>query len=208
LEFGSNVGASVIVYESLGARVVAVDIYDDYINLARLNAAQYGLNNISFIHEPDMRKLLFADKYFDLTNCNSVLEYVEFNKINIIQSEINRVLKSGGKIVITGSRSRLWPREVPSKKRLVNYRPRCFDRFTGLPNGLQRGISPWLVRYGFGRNYNNIDILDKFESYLRSTLTIFPSKATSFRALVSLARIVWISPGFFTPNISCMLQKE
>ena len=208
LEFGSNVGASAIIFAHLGANVTAIDIDNDLIAVSRLNAERYGKSEITFLHVPDTRKLPFDDCYFDLVNCNSVLEYVESDKLKAVQTEIDRVLKTEGKILVTGTSSRIWPMEIHSKRWFVNYIPRFLDRVFGYSDHLQRGLEPWLIRYGFGRNYKNLDAEDKGAGYLRTRTMMSPSRTNEYRTLVRLSRIMGISPGLLTSNISCLLQKE
>src|SRR6476620_11138129 len=77
LEFGCNIGASSIVMAHLGSRVVACDISETFLRLARLNAARYGVSDvIQFVRLQEGATLPFGDRTFDVITCNSVLEYV------------------------------------------------------------------------------------------------------------------------------------
>ena len=138
LEFGCNVGASAVVLAHLGARVSAVDVSSGWVHLARLNAERYGIDHIRFACIPDTRTMTFQDHQFDLVNCGSVLEYIEPRRRAAVQREIDRVVRPGGIILVGGTSSRLWPREIHSHKWLVNYVPRGLDRLWG--KSLQRGI--------------------------------------------------------------------
>ncbi|MEM7401001.1 MAG: class I SAM-dependent methyltransferase [Pseudomonadota bacterium] len=208
LEFGSNVGASSIVYASLGATVTAVDVCTDFVKLAKLNAQQYEIANIQFHFVPDTRKLPFCDGSFDLINCNSVLEYVDSEHLMVVQCELDRLLRPSGKILVTGTSSRLWPKEVHSRRWLVNYLPRWSDRLLGAPGGLQRGVTPWFVRKGFGVHYVNHDVLDKGEAYLQSRSEISPTKIIYYRWVVRLANMLGVGAGLLTNSFSCLLQKQ
>src|SRR5262249_11833704 len=65
LEFGCNIGATSIVLAVLGAHVTAVDIDSRYVELARLNAASYGVEDrIDFLHLTDTTRLPFPDGFF------------------------------------------------------------------------------------------------------------------------------------------------
>lgn len=205
LEFGCNVGASSIILALLGAKVTAVDISQSTLRLAELNARQYGVGSISFLHVPDTRRLPFPDEYFDAINCNSVIEYLDPAQRPIIQRELDRVLSTSGLLLVFGTSSRLWPREVHSRRWLTNYLPRVFDRIVG--TSLQRGVFPWTVRYGFGDRYNNLDKLDGGAAYHRSRL-LMGTNAVGLRTVVTVARVLGLGPGLLVPNISCVLRKE
>jgi ubiquinone/menaquinone biosynthesis C-methylase UbiE len=208
LEFGCNVGASAIICATLGAAVSAIDISDSTIALATLNASRYGVENIRFSHVPDTTVLPFQDVSFDFVTCNSVLEYVSSHQLPDVMREIDRVLKPGGRIFVTGTSSRLWPREVHSRKWFVNYIPRALDTFLGRAKA-QRGVFPWTIRYGFGRNYRNLDAEDGGTAFRRARKSMAASSklTVTVRGMVWLASLVGIGPGLLGPNISCLLEK-
>ena len=96
LEFGCNFGATSIMLAALGACVTGVDVNADYLELARLNIACYGLEQrVAVLHVPDATRLPFDDGHFDLITCNSVLEYVPHAILGSVQRELDRVLKPG-----------------------------------------------------------------------------------------------------------------
>lgn len=205
LEFGCNVGASAILFAHMGARVTASDISEGWVELARLNARRYGLDNIDFAHVPDSRHLPYQDGQFDLVACNSVLEYVDPAETAAVQREIDRVLAPGGMILLTGTSNRLWPREAHSHQWLVNYLPRFADRVFG--KSLQRGMSPWMARYGFGRHYENLDAPTVRGFFARSRLGMgMPQRRLA--PLLWTAGMLRVGPGLLTPNLSCLLQKR
>ena len=114
LEFGCNIGASSIVMAHLGrpSCIVACDISDTLLTLARLNAARYGVSDaIQFVRLQEDARLPFGDSTFDVITCNSVLEYVKPAHLPYIQSELDRVLRPGGHVVVFGTSNRLWPIE-------------------------------------------------------------------------------------------------
>lgn len=205
LEFGCNVGASAILLAHLGARVTALDIDAGLVELARRNAARYGLDNIDFHTLTDTRQLPFADGRFDLISCNSVLEYVSPAQLASVQQEIDRCTRVGGRILITGTSNRLWPREVHSGLWLVNYLPTAFDKWFG--RDFERGLPPWRVRYGFGPRYRNLDAADGGRAFQRSRLAM-GSPAGLVRGLVVLSRLLGVGPGMLANNISCLLHKQ
>jgi 2-polyprenyl-3-methyl-5-hydroxy-6-metoxy-1,4-benzoquinol methylase len=207
LEFGCNFGASSIVLATLGARVTAVDVDESAVDVATLNAARYGVADaIEFVHVPDTTRMPFAPGQFDLITCVSVLEYVYPEIVGSVQQEISRVLKQGGLIMIAGTSSRAWPREVHSGRWFANYIP---DSWVS-PTRLQRGILPWQVRYGFGSRFRNLDRADGGRAFLASRRAMGASGARAF-ALGSVnlvARVLGVSVGLLLPNISVTLQKD
>jgi SAM-dependent methyltransferase len=205
LEFGCNVGASAILFSHLGAQVSATDISAEWIALARLNAARYGITDIAFTHVADSRRLPFAGGRFDLVACNSVLEYIDDAELAAVQRELDRVLAPGGLILLTGTSNRLWPREVHSGHWFVNYLPRFVDRLW--PSPLQRGIWPWRARHGFGRHYDNLDTADgnNFFALSRCGMGMQP---VLLKLLLGGARCLGVGPGMLAQNLSCLLQKR
>lgn len=204
LEFGCNVGASAILFATLGARVTAIDIAPDVVDLARLNARRYGQDAIDFRHVGDTRRLPFADGTFQMVSCNSVLEYVPPAMLPAVQREIDRVLAPGGTILVTGTSNRLSPREVHSRRWFINYVPRRFD-----PAGrnVQRGIWPAAARYGFGRHYDNLDHAGDDGLYARSRRAMGMPRAR-LAILQTAGRLLGTSPGLLSPSIFCVLRKR
>jgi SAM-dependent methyltransferase len=207
LEFGCNVGASSVALQTQGAKVTGVDIEKGIVALAELNSRQHGFNNSTFDCVPDTRKLPYSNDQFDLVVCNSVLEYVPHTIIADVQRELNRVTKPGGIIFVTGTASRLAPREVHSGRLLINFLPRSFDRFFGKSDGFQRGISPFQIRNGFGSQFTNLDAQDGGASFLRARASSSSTRKTGLKVFVAIARIIGVGPGLILPSISCILKK-
>ena len=145
LEFGCNFGATAIMLALLGAEVTAVDINNELMTVAELNARRYGARTIKFELITEEGQLPFSNATFDLVTCASVLEYVEPGRLKVRLRELDRVLKPGGHLLVMGTSNRLAPQEVHSRRWLINYVPRCADQAIGLRNPLQRGIWPWSI---------------------------------------------------------------
>ena len=205
LEFGCNVGASSILFSHFGAKVFAVDVAREYVELAHLNARRYGINNIEFHHVVDTRHLPFENDYFDFVCCNSVLEYVDPGHLSAVEAEIGRTVKTGGRILVTGTSNRLWPKEVHSEKWFVNYMPRFVDRIFKL--NLERGTLPWKIRYGFGKHYENLDYRDRGRAFVESRALMGGCK-NRLQAYVKLMSWLGVGPGLMAQNISCLLEKK
>jgi len=209
LEFGCNVGASAIVLALLNAKVTALEIDPQWLDLARANARRYGMENaIDFIQVTDSRLLPFADGEFELITCNSVLEYVNHQQLAEVLRELDRVLKPGGIIMITGTSNRLWPYEPHGQHWFINYWPRAWDRFLFGDRHPERGVWPWQLRYGFGPDYRDLDCLQP-ELYQTARMQLMPSpvKQRIFKTLNHLLRPFCITPNWLGSSIAMTLQK-
>lgn len=210
LEFGCNFGASSIVLAQMGANVTAVDVDQDYINLAKKNAAQYELQDkINFIYVEDTQTLPLESAEFDLVIANSVLEYVPHQILNNVLIEIDRVLKVGGDLQVLGTSSRLAPKEVHEETWLINYLPRSLDKFLFKENAPSRGIWPWELTSTLS-NYKNKDHTNNSSEYLLARKKIGKSNThlSILKAIDLLVRPFGQSVGLFGLNISVALTKQ
>jgi SAM-dependent methyltransferase len=210
LEFGCNVGASAIVMAALGVRVTALEVSADLLALARLNAARYGVEAaIKFVHVEDTSALPFADARFDVIACFSTLEYVQQAILARVQTELARVLRPGGYLLVSGTSNRLWPREVHSGRWLTNYLPVRLDGLI-LGGDQQRGVFPWQVRYGFGAGFRNLDWDDGCARFLdaRQRMGASETRLRGLRMAARIARAFGVSVGLLAPSISLSLRKD
>lgn len=208
LEFGCNYGGSSIVLAFLGGQVYGIDVDASAVALARCNAARYGRGDIGLQHVSDSRRLPFADGEFDFVLCNSVLEYVSPAELADVVAELHRVVKPGGRLLITGTSSRLAPKEVHSGRWLVNYLPSWVDRFAGV--SWQRGISPFTLRRLLICGFVDEDAEDKGRKWLlaRAAVRSTGRAPTPFRLVARSARLLGIGPGWLTPSLSVMLRRR
>ncbi|HEU0100644.1 MAG TPA: class I SAM-dependent methyltransferase [Allosphingosinicella sp.] len=208
LEFGCNYGASSIVMAGLGARVRGVDVDASAVELARCNAARYGRSDIALHHVPDTRRLPFRDGEFDFVLCNSVLEYVRVGDLPEIVRELHRVMKPGGRLLVTGTSSRLSPREIHSGRWLVNYLPRGLDRRIG--RNWQRGLSPFLLHRLVRSGFSDEDAADGGRGWASARAAMRGGDTPPFavRAVAAAARLLGLGPGWLTPNLSVMLKRR
>jgi len=209
LEFGCNYGATAIVLATLGVTVTAIDIDEQYIELAKLNAARYGLSEkITFLHVTDTTRLPFEAAQFHLVSCNSVLEYVPADVLQKVQREIDRVLAKNGLIFIAGTSNRIWPKEVHSGKWCVNYLPPRLDHILFAGQSLERGVFPWQILRGFG-DYQNADLASNGKAYLaaKASMGIPQNRLQILRITNRLLGLFGITVGLITPSISVTLRK-
>ncbi len=209
LEFGCHIGATAIVVALLGHNVVGVDIEKHNIEMSQLNATQYGVSqNTDFIHVKSAEKLNYDDGYFDLIICNSVLEYVNDNDIDAEMKELDRLLRPGGIMIITGTSSRLSPKEVHRGQWFINYVPEYLGKMIWGPDKYQRGLNPFRIMKHL-KHYKNLDLENDGQLYFRVREKFGLSEKTLsiLRCLKNIFHPVGISVGLLTPSFSVNLRK-
>ncbi len=101
LDLGCGRGEDTIqaaIYTGPEGKVVGMDITQAMIDAAHVNADGIGVSNAWFI-KGDIEKLPFEDSVFDAVMSNCVINHAK-NK-NRVYNEIYRVLKYGGRFVIS-----------------------------------------------------------------------------------------------------------
>ena len=202
LEFGSNVGGSLITLAVLGARVTGVDIDERLVRVAAANAARYGLSNdVRLAHAPSSCRLPFPAASFDLVVANSVLEYVDKQDLAAIVAEFSRVLRDDGELLICGTASRLALREIHSRRWFANYFPSFVDRLTG--HRLQRGLGPLSLASALRGRFKQIRPF----CWQDARIAVHGRLTPAARLLAAIARMARVPPGWIAPNIELLLRK-
>ena len=98
LDVGCGNARDIIPFAQKGATCVGVDFSNDIICMVRMSKPYLGLKNVDLILA-NATHLPFKRGYFDKISCSEVIEHIPDYPKAI--AEINRVLKEGGKIVIT-----------------------------------------------------------------------------------------------------------
>lgn len=206
LEFGCNIGASSVVLAHLGVQVDAVDIAPRYIEVARENAARYGLSEqIRFTCHADSTALPWPDATFDFLVCNSVLEYVPFGILPQVLAELDRVLAPGGIVFVAGTSNRLSPVEIHSGRWFINYLPRSFGPAA---DDVERGLFPWDVLRGFP-GYTQLDVEDRSSTYFdwKVRAGMPAPKRAILKAVDTVSRPLGLPVGLLLPSFSTALRK-
>lgn len=202
LEFGSNVGGSLITLAALDARVTGADIDERLVRVAEANVARYGVSkDVRLVHATSPRRLPFPAASFDLVVANSVLEYVDRQDLAAIVAEFNRVLRLDGVLLICGTASRLALREIHSRRWFANYIPRFVDRLTG--RRLQRGLGPLSLASALRGRFKPI----RSHCWQDARIAVHGRLTPSARLLAAFARMARVPPGWIAPNIELLLRK-
>ena len=93
---GSGPMARLLAARRADARVVGVDLRQDYLTYARMRAQAERLNNLSF-EQGDIFRLPFSDASFDLVWSKYVLQWTKDPAAAV--TELRRVTKPGGSVV-------------------------------------------------------------------------------------------------------------
>lgn len=98
LEVGVGTGLSLEAYDR-GLRVTGMDYSEDMLRKARARVAKQGLTHVAGLRQMDARALDFPDDSFDTVAAMHVVSVVP--EPEVVMSEIARVLRPGGQVVIT-----------------------------------------------------------------------------------------------------------
>lgn len=98
LEVGVGTGLSLGTYDR-NLRVTGMDYSEDMLRKARARVARQGLSHVVGLRQMDARALDFPDGSFDTVAAMHVVSVVP--EPEIVMSEIARVLRPGGQVVIT-----------------------------------------------------------------------------------------------------------
>lgn len=96
LDAGCGDGRFCQYLKDLGCKhVIGVDYSDKALSFSRLL-----VNDVSF-YRNDLSSLQFDNNSFDFIFLIETLEHIELNKVDIVINELFRVLKPGGRVVVT-----------------------------------------------------------------------------------------------------------
>jgi ubiquinone/menaquinone biosynthesis C-methylase UbiE len=97
LDSGAGTGALALAFAPLVARVVALDLVPELLDLGRQQAAAAGLDDVVFV-EGDATALPFDRDAFDLTTSHRTLHHVA--RPELVISELARVTRMGGRVLV------------------------------------------------------------------------------------------------------------
>lgn len=96
LDYGCGNGENGIYAAQCGADVIGIDISQEGVTNASLNAQQAGIDDHCKFQVMDGENLMFADNTFDFAVEYGVLHHVDLARA---MAELNRVMKPGGEMI-------------------------------------------------------------------------------------------------------------
>ena len=166
----------------LSNHVIATDIAENSIEIAKLRAKALNINSIQFL-KGDAEDIQFPDNSFDVVTCVGSISYVELEKFT---AEVLRILKPGGRFIaldsfnhnpiyrfnrylhyLKGNRSISTLNRMPSEKTLA-YLEGQFQSIEKHYFGIFTFIAPLFSSFlGETKAKKVIDYLDKKLSFLK-----------------------------------------
>ena len=127
LEVGCGDGMdSVALALDYGCNVTAIDISENRVKLAQENIKKFNFDDRICARIGDANALDFEDEQFDGVIGNSVMLFLDHDKAC---SEISRVLKPGGRLVLTNESMALSPLVKLSRKFGLSYRSKELESY-------------------------------------------------------------------------------
>jgi SAM-dependent methyltransferase len=169
-----------------------------------MSSTRWGESTVGLVRVADGGALPFRDGSFDTVVCNSVLEYLKPSHLQHTLRELDRVLRSRGRMVVWGTSNRLWPIEAHSRRWLVNYLPRTIDRLSGVER--QRGLWPWELQRTL---HGYEDVLHVRDSAYLATRNAMAARTRRGVLEIgsSLCRRLGIHAEFITPWLVAVIKK-
>ncbi len=136
LEVGVGTGLSLPHYNP-ALRVTGIDFSDEMLGKARRRVSEHKLHHVEELRQMDARALDFPDDHFDIVTAMHIVSVVP--EPDKVMSEIARVCKPGGKVVITNH----------------------FARETGVLSVIEKIISPFANSIGWHADFRIEQILNE-----------------------------------------------
>lgn len=105
LDLGCGEGRLLLRFADRCERVVAIDPDPNRLSLAKKCISGHGIGNVHFYNN-EVDAVSFPDNYFDVILLSHILEHLRSDKVEAIMSEVLRILKPEGKLIITTAHSR------------------------------------------------------------------------------------------------------
>lgn len=153
LDVAAGTGNTALLAAERGARVTGLDLVDDLLDVARQRAAQLGLT-VRW-DEGDVEALPYADDSFDVVTSTVGVQFAP--RADVVASELRRVLRPGGRIVLVnwtregmvGQLFSVMSRFMPAPPAWVTAPPAWGDEsvlrelFAGDEISFERGVNPF-----------------------------------------------------------------
>ncbi len=99
LDIGCGAGLTSVELLKRGHKVVAIDVSENMVDLARKNCAKLGLADNGTFEIGNVDGIDHADNSFDLVVAMGLIEYLDWDRWAV--QEMHRVLKPGGHLIVT-----------------------------------------------------------------------------------------------------------
>ncbi len=126
MDFGCGCGASTMILGRMfpNSNIIGVDLYDKYVQVARLRAEFYCFDRMRFLISPKADSLPHEIEEFDYALFNGVYEHLLPNERDALLLRIWSHLKSNGILFINETPFRYFPIESHTTRMpLINYFP-------------------------------------------------------------------------------------
>jgi SAM-dependent methyltransferase len=126
LDFGCGSGSSTVALASLfpETEIVACDLEQENVDVARLRAAHYGSGNVSFLVSPGPFEVPAGIGSFDFICLSAVYEHLLPAERPVLMGLLWRTLKPGGVLFVNQTPHRFYPLEYHTTGLpLLNYLP-------------------------------------------------------------------------------------
>ena len=163
LEVGVGTGLSLEHYGP-GLQVTGIDFSEEMLDKAREKVQALDLHRVSELRQMDARALDFPDDHFDMVAAMHMLSVVP--EPRQVMSEIARVCKPGGKVVITNH----------------------FKRKTGALAALERLFAPFANTIGWHSDFEIETVLDQKDLVLEDEKPLPPLGMMTFLVLSKTPR--------------------
>ena len=99
LDVCTGTGRGVLPIAESGCNIVGIDLSSEMLEVANRKIQKLNIHNIS-LHKMDAAKLGFPDEHFDIAMSSFALHEMDYQLINQVLKETNRVLRPGGKLYL------------------------------------------------------------------------------------------------------------
>lgn len=188
LDAGCGYGFHAMRLASQGLRVVGVDFSQSALQVARTNVERAGMADRVSLQQADLLALPFEAESFSYVNCWGVLMHIP--DLEQALGELCRVLKPGGKLVLTENNVRAL--DVVVLERAIRLVKRVLGRRLNERRRTPRGIEEWVAAHGESGllvrktdmrfleqslNARGLRLVDRFASQFTEVYTNMPTPA-------------------------------
>jgi len=116
LEIGCGTGSLTVALGEQGATIVAIDVVEEHMNVARERCELHGIKNVEFrcVNAADMKNAVSGK--FDFVIFFAALEHMTYpERLRAIKASYD-LIKQGGHVVVVDTPNRLWYRDFHTSR--------------------------------------------------------------------------------------------